>query len=159
MQYRIERASSGDIESAKALLEDFVLTVKAHTRKDGSPHVLATGTDVSLPWQYAQYLAQCFDQILNGVEASKALGIAPGEPGRPKLSKRKTNDRDIAIVLAVRKRRRERPGQNLSEHFTGVKRKLKVESIRQVRSAWERADMQLNADLLEQMALEPDHPS
>ena len=136
MKSRIEKARAGDTESAQALLRDFVLTVRQHTKPDRTPYVLATGTDISLPWEYAQYLAEGFEQALNGVDAGKALGIVPGESGRPTLSRNAVNDRDVALVQAVRKSKRENPNQPLEFHFKRVARLNNAKSARQVKSAW-----------------------
>ena len=156
MKSRIEKARAGDTKSAQALLRNFVLTVRKRTKPDGTPHVFPTGSDIWLPWEYAQYFAEGFEQVLNGVDAGKALGIASGESGRPALSCDAINSRDVDLVLAVLKSKRINSGEPLPFHFKRVAEQLKVYSARQVKSAWENSDMREVAQLFEEMALKLD---
>lgn len=100
MEDWIRRAQAGDVQAARAILDDFVGAVKQNTDKHGKPHRKPSGIGTQVDERAIRYLAECFEKILAGVSADKALGVKPGESGRPKTSGKRARDLDIATEVA-----------------------------------------------------------
>jgi len=147
----IESARKGDADAARAILRDFAEMVGQRKRPDGTPHITPTGTSVSLDWPIADYLAECFQAILEGVEPGKALGIA-GEAGRPEIKTSAKNERDVRYCLAIMESKRKNKGETLLVHFKQVARHFHLPSHSTVRAAWKRPEIQLAAKLINRMA-------
>jgi len=90
------RAEAGDVLSAKRILRYFVDVVKDNTDKsDCSLH--PTFKNSHIDERVIRHLADCFVKILAGVSADKALGVKPGQEGRPDLSDKGSRDLNIAL--------------------------------------------------------------
>ena len=72
-----KQARAGDTKAAREILEDFVAVLDQYDERIWKQH------GGPIHYAHARYLADVFGQILGGVEPGKALGVAPGEPGRP----------------------------------------------------------------------------
>lgn len=73
----VGQALGGDTDAAKRILEDFVRSVRQHSKRSwpGPNHYL-----------YARYLADALQRILDGEHASIALRVKSSRPGRRKGS-------------------------------------------------------------------------
>jgi hypothetical protein len=73
----VSQALRGDTDAAMRILEDFVRSVRQHSKRSwpGPNHYL-----------YARYLADALQRILDGKHASIALGVKNSRPGRRKGS-------------------------------------------------------------------------
>jgi hypothetical protein len=74
---RVDQALNGNTDAAKRILEDFVRCVRQHSKRSwcGPNHYI-----------YARYLADALQRVVDGDDASIALGIKNSRPGRRKGS-------------------------------------------------------------------------
>lgn len=100
----IREAKAGNVGFARLILHDFVAVVRENTVggsiENGHPLRTTSGIETRLDERVVRYLAEAFQQILEGVPADKALGTKPGTGGRPKLGA--ARDRSIALDVAVK---------------------------------------------------------
>lgn len=97
----VRHARAGDIEAARDILRDVAESVE-NIAPFREPEKARGGP---IPWWYAEYLAQAFRQILNGVAPEKALNLVGKKRGRRK-GKSVTHDLEAvaaAFHLLIRK--------------------------------------------------------
>ncbi len=84
---KVDQALNGNTDAARRILEDFVRSVWQHSKRSwcGPNHYV-----------YARYLADALQRVLEGEQASIALGVKNSRPGRRKGSV--THD---AVALAA----------------------------------------------------------
>jgi len=100
MEEWIRRAQSGDVHAARAILDDFVGAVRENTDTHGHPYRTPSGLGTQLDERAIRYLSDSFEKILQGVPADIALGVKPGESGRPRHSEKRARDLQIATDVA-----------------------------------------------------------
>ena len=86
---KVEQARAGNTDAAREILEDFVRSVRRHSKRSwcGPNHYV-----------YARYLADALQRTLDGDDDARiALGIKSSRPGRPKGSV----DRDPKALAAA----------------------------------------------------------
>ncbi len=150
-EQEVRSARSGDTDAAKKILREIVETVKARKKSDGTPHIFQEGTDVPLPWAIAEYLAECFGQMLESVEPGKALGITPCETGRPEMKASEKKKRDIEYCLAILRSKRTDKGHALPVHWSNVARQFCLNNSSTVRAAWKNTEARKIAEVVERL--------
>jgi hypothetical protein len=70
---KVEQARNGNIEAAKTIIDDFVRSVRQHSKRSwcGPIHYV-----------YARYLAEALQRVMDGDDARVALGVKSARPGR-----------------------------------------------------------------------------
>ena len=130
---RISEANAGDTESARRLLEEFVETVKNNRDKDGHPYRKPSGIHTQFDEAILDWFTDCFQKIIDGVDAEKALGIKLQRGRQSKVGSK--NDEDCAICLSVFEYRRQFGSETIADAKARAARKLKV-GIEKVGHAW-----------------------
>jgi hypothetical protein len=130
----VDLAKAGDPKAARRILQDFVRSIRQHSKRSwaGPNHIV-----------YARYLANAIEQILNGQDASIALGIKSSRPGRRKGT-RTHNPRALAAGFWLLRRMGLPTEQCASfiQNLTGADRTT-VQSARKARGtkAFGRSDL------------------
>ncbi|MDA0983513.1 MAG: hypothetical protein O3A06_10870 [Proteobacteria bacterium] len=133
MEDWIRRAQAGDVQAARAILDDFVGAVRQNTDRRGGPHRKPSGIGTQIDERAIRYLAECFKKILDGVSADKALGVKPGESGRPKMSGKRARDLDVATEVAGLIRSGKKP--TIAYQTVAERRHLENSGVRKIFNA------------------------
>lgn len=137
--YRINLtlAREGDEVAAKWLIRDFCSTINKNRRADGTPHFKPSGTHTHFYEPQLDYFRSCFEQILDGVPADKALGINNGIPGRLKISDEVLRQREYEWCLEIIRLRNSGRYDLLKHAKKAVARKFNV-SVSAIDKAWKK---------------------
>lgn len=87
----IEEAKAGNIEAAEKILREYVGSIES-VQELSNPES-SCGV---IPFPIAQYVAQCFNQILAGVSSEKALNLA-----RKRGEKKQKHAHDLEAIAAT----------------------------------------------------------
>jgi hypothetical protein len=145
---KIQAARKGDSDAAKWILRGFCAAV-AEEDDEGKPLRGPSGLVVNIRPAVLDYLAECFQQILSGVRADKALGINKGEPGARRKPRNETLDRHVQLCREVMSLKAK--GATVKNAISKVadKRGLKK---RAVETAWKDRSANIGALLITRMA-------
>lgn len=147
---KIEEARKGDTDAAKWLLKEFCASVASGKDVKGKPLRGPSGLVNNVRPAVLDYLAECFQLILSGVKADKALGTKKSESGAPRKPKNKTLDRNVLLCAEVMALRNTAPKPTLRDAFRRVASKHKDVSTRAVEAAWKDKRANLAAELIAQ---------
>lgn len=141
----ITAAERGDTNAAQQVLEAFCDTVEDATGSNGKPLRVSSGSVFSFDDAVFVYLAKCFRMILEGIPADKALGLRPGESGRPTKSPRERLKKDADLVREVKNFRLK--GLKVKD---AISRAASLRSVKQsaVEHAWKNKYAQIVAGVL-----------
>lgn len=143
---KISEANSGNSESAKWLLGQFVSAVKSNTDKDGLPYKKPSGTGTQIHEDVIRYVAERFQSVLDGVPADKALGINKGEAGANPISKNVLQQREYEWCLDVLRNQASGKYEKLEDAKAATARRFKV-SVSAISKAWKRKGPKLSAKI------------
>lgn len=144
---KIQDARKGDTDAAKWLLKEFCASVATGKDVKGKPLRGPSGLVNNVRPAVLDYLAECFQLILSGVKADKALGTKKGESGAPLKPRNKTLDRNVLLCAEVMALRNTVPKPKLRDAFRRVASKHKGVSTRAVETAWKDKSANLAAEL------------
>lgn len=130
---KIQAARKGDTDAAKWLLKEFCVSVAGGKDTNGKPLRGPSGLVINVRPAVLDYLAECFQQIISGVPAGKALGIKKGEPGAPRKQRNKILDRHCQLCVEVMRQREK--GGTVKNAISRVADKLGLKK-RAVETAW-----------------------
>ena len=103
--YTINKARSGDTESARKILKWFCGAIKANTDKNGRPYRKPSGLGTQVDERILRYVGECFQTILEDgpsvrVNANHALGIVEaGKKGNKKTKAGREHKLDIGYEV------------------------------------------------------------
>ena len=97
----IALAKGGDRAASLWLIKDFCATIKNNRQANGKPHVKPSGVHTQFHEGMLDYFHDCFNLIIDGVRAEKALGINKGESGADKIPKQEKLARELQWCLEI----------------------------------------------------------
>ena len=98
---KIKAARKGDTSAAKWLLKEFCGAVKQATDKNGKQLQGPYGPVCVVRHNVLVYFSECFEQILSGVPADKALSTKKSESGAPRKPRNEIVDRHFLLCIEV----------------------------------------------------------
>ena len=98
---KINLANGGNRAASLWLIKDFCATIKNNRQANGKPHVKPSGVHTQFHEGMLDYFHDCFNSIIDGVRAEKALGINKGESGADKIPKQQKLDRECKWCIEI----------------------------------------------------------
>jgi len=136
--YTINKARSGDTESARKILKWFCGAIKANTDKNGRPYRKPSGLGTQVDERILRYVGECFQKILDDgpgarVNANHALGIVEaGKKGNKKTKASRQHELDLGYeVIDCYARIKEERKKLKQQHLRGEPAPLE-EAIKEV---------------------------
>lgn len=148
---KIQAAEQGDTRAAKWLLKEFCGAVKQSIGKNGKQLQGPSGPVCVVRHNVLVYLSECFEQILDGVQASKALSVGHERSGRPKLEKQEILNRYAMLCVEVLTLRGKMPKPTLRDAYRTVASKHRDVSVRAVETAWKNKTAKTSAELIRRL--------